>query len=467
VHYLLFGEERANEPKVAKFNQLLAAGTDADAAIKEAFGDLAPYYGATRAYLGRKLLSYNRLPITADAPPEGFAARPLAPAEAAVVRGQFLVAMQRPVEARAAAAEARQADQSLPGPWEIEAALLEIEQKREEAREAYAKAVAAGSRRAHVYYRLAQLDWGRDLDAAKLARLAELLEKARELEPENASALSFLADVRTQMGQPALAIPLARKAVQLEPSSSYHRLAFARALARLGQPEDALKVADAALRAADDDASRRNAQQLIDYIHQLQAQRAVLPAQPAPSSTPAPAAGPVTSGRGARDAARPAESHGAIEVDESSSALGRCLNDRDDGACSAAVPALSAACTNGRGESCRALGSLYDGGWGVPVDKTHAAALYTTGCTAGDRSSCARYALLQAQGTGVPRDPSAAVGTLQRLCASDVDDACIGWAVVLSHSKAAAELAKARELLKRSCANGNPEGCRLERSLLH
>jgi hypothetical protein len=179
VHYLIFGEEGRNGPRVDRFNNLLHDGIAEDAAVKEAFGDMAPYHEGMRTYVTRPVFGYARIPVSVASPLESFSTRTLSPGEAAVVRGELLVAMSRPVEARAFAAEAAKADPALSGPWEIEGALLDADGKGEEARAAYAKAVETGSKSAYVHYRLAQLEWVPNPDAALRERLAARLQAAR------------------------------------------------------------------------------------------------------------------------------------------------------------------------------------------------------------------------------------------------------------------------------------------------
>ena len=74
-----------------------------------------------------------------------FPVRPLPPAEAAAARGGFHAATARPTEARADVEQIRKADPQSAAAYEIEGKLLEAEQKRDEARQAYAKAVELGS----------------------------------------------------------------------------------------------------------------------------------------------------------------------------------------------------------------------------------------------------------------------------------------------------------------------------------
>jgi len=268
VHYLMFGEQGKHLGRVNRFNALLAGGTDGEAALKEAFGpDMGPYYTGMREYTGRQVFQYGRIPVALDVKAEGFTSRALSPAEGAQQRAQLLVAMGRPVEARAEALAAAGADAASPVPAEIEGALFDREGKADEARAAYEKAVSLSSKRARAYYRLAQLIRPpSDVDRATNEKIASLLEKAIELEPAGANALSYLADVQTDLGKPEGAVDLATRAVKLEPNVTYHRLALARALWNAKRSDDAMAIAKSALTVADSDAERASAQKLIDFL---------------------------------------------------------------------------------------------------------------------------------------------------------------------------------------------------------
>jgi TPR repeat protein len=451
VHYLMFGEKGANLGRVDRFSRLLVGGADADVALREAFGEMQPYYDGMRLYVQRSLFTYARVPVSLDTRAEAYASRPLSAGESAVLRGEFLVAMSRPVEARTLAAEAAKADASLPGPWEIEAELLDSEDHRDEARTALAKAAAAGSTRARVYYRLAQLEWTQNADKGLQERLADRLEKARTLEPDRADTLSFLAEVRTEMGQPEEGVRLARRSVEIEPAEAYHRLALARALWALQRPDEAVQFAKTALQAADSEAGRQRAQSFLDFATRAASARSA-PAV-SYSAAPSPADASVKPGQGVR-----------MAIDSKAGVVAACFEKRDDVACGEAVSVLDAACGSGQAVACRSLGSLYDGGFGVAMNKSRAATAYERACRSGDKSSCARLAVLQAQGQGVARDTAQALSTLQRLCAEKVDDACIGWALLLAAGSGDAERAKARQLLQEACDRGSDEGCRLLKS---
>ena len=264
VHYLMFGEQGKNAARVDRFNRLLHQGVAEDAAVKEAFGDMAPYYEGMRSYVTRRVFGYARIPVSLELRSETFATRALPNGEAAVRRGELLVAMGRPVEARAFAAEAAKADPALPGPWEIEAALLDADGKRDEAKAAYAKAVEAGSRSAYVHYRLAQLEWVPNPDAAQRERLAARLQAARELDPERAFTLSFLAEVLSGQGKHEEAVQLAVQAVKNDPSETYHRMALARVLWNARDVEQAIRMAQSALQTADTDEEKKQVQEFLD-----------------------------------------------------------------------------------------------------------------------------------------------------------------------------------------------------------
>lgn len=265
VHYLMFGEDGRNASRVDRFNRLLHEGTAEDVALREAFGNMTPYYEGMRSYVTRRVFGYARVPVSVDLRPEGFTTRALTVGEAAVLRGYLHVATNRPVEARALAAEAAKADPTLAGPWEIEAALLDTDDHREEAKVAYTKAVEAGSTNAHVYYRLAQLEWVRNADRAHQEKLAARLESARQLDPTNAYALSFLADVRSSLGQREEALQLATQAVQADPAVAYHRMALARVLLSLQRADEAVRAAESAMKTVVSEAERQEVQEFLAF----------------------------------------------------------------------------------------------------------------------------------------------------------------------------------------------------------
>jgi tetratricopeptide (TPR) repeat protein len=283
VHYLMVGNEGANAPRLNRFNKLLMEGTDSDVAMKEAFGEKPPDIAALRSYVQRGIFQYMRAKVDLRVKAEGFTVAPLSTGAAATARGRLLAAMRRPVEARALAQEARVSDAASPGPDEIEGTVLDAENKIDEAKASYARAVERGSKRGYVFYRLAQLEVGYGVtDKAKLERGVALLSKANELEPTYANAFSYHAQMKTDLGSNDEALQLALQAVKLEPNQTYHRLTGARALFNGGNKEDAIAAARIALQVADTDRERDDAQRFLDFAMKSE------PPRPKAASTPTP-----------------------------------------------------------------------------------------------------------------------------------------------------------------------------------
>lgn len=266
VHYLTFGENGANGPRVNRFLQIVAKDGDAAKALREVFGDQAQMETALRTYVGRQLFAYQQVVVDANVAEEDFALRTLSVAESAADRAALHAAMRRPVEARALTQVARRADAALAGPYETEGLLCEEEQKTAEASTAYSQAVERGSTNFYVHYTLAQQLWSPTADAATLGRIAQLLQRSIDLNPDFAAAYSYLADVKLDLGQIEPALPLAQRAVVLAPGESYHHATLARVLAYLSKREDALREAEKALALATNANERQRAEELITHL---------------------------------------------------------------------------------------------------------------------------------------------------------------------------------------------------------
>jgi tetratricopeptide (TPR) repeat protein len=264
VHFLMFGENSARWSKLDRFSKLVASGTDADVAFREALGppeDLEPPFFN---YLTRNLYSFKQVDVDASVKREGFTVRALTPADAASRRALFHAAMNRPIEGRAAIDEARKAGPA-PESFVAEALLLDLAGKKEEAKTAYASAADGGSTSAYAYYRLASLLWTKDADHDTLARVETLLERATSLNMRYADAYSELAEVKSILGT-GDPMGLVLRAISLEPSEAHHRLAAANILWRAKNYDEALKYAESALSVAKDDETRRRATETIDDL---------------------------------------------------------------------------------------------------------------------------------------------------------------------------------------------------------
>ena len=266
VHFLMFGENGANAARMNRLAALLNTGVEAKAAFAEALGKPEDFEPGFAAYIQRTLFSYQKMLVDTDVKKEGFAVRPLPPPEAAAGLAVFQVAMQRPLEARTEIDKARKADPNAPDAFLAEAMQSDRDGKREEARAAFRKAADLGSSNPYAHYRAAVLCWPQP-DSDTLQAMQKDLSRAIELHASFASAYAALGEVRFLMKQPSGAvIPQIAKAISLEPSSPWHRLTAARVLGRMGNLEEARKAAEAALRLADTDEARQQAQQMLAVL---------------------------------------------------------------------------------------------------------------------------------------------------------------------------------------------------------
>jgi tetratricopeptide (TPR) repeat protein len=200
---------------------------------------------------------------------EAFQARRWSPAESAASRALFHAAMSRPVEARALVAEARKTEPSHHLTFEVEGTLLEREKQLDGARDAYGRAVDAGSTSFYAYYRFATLTNRPGAAPDSLAKAERSLETATKLNPNSSFSFLMLGELRTQLNRAADALVPLERAVALEPDSVRNRVSFARALALVDRRDDAQRVAQAALTISTTDADRRAAQQLIDMLQKI------------------------------------------------------------------------------------------------------------------------------------------------------------------------------------------------------
>lgn len=266
MQYVLFGRPEDRADRVNQLVKRLLEGQSSAAAIQEVFGSIEALDKAYLLYFQQPVIQYARLKVEAKTTSKSFASRRLTAPESAAARAGFHAAMDRPVEARVLMAEARKGALSAPGSYEVEALLLDREDKDGEARTALSKAEELNSENFYVHYRLATLDWSPNPDAAALAGLEKKLRRSVALNDAYPPALAMLADVLADGDQPADALELAKKAVSLDPGEASWRMSLARALWALSRNDEAKAQAGAALTLARTDAQRKSAQSLIDFF---------------------------------------------------------------------------------------------------------------------------------------------------------------------------------------------------------
>jgi tetratricopeptide (TPR) repeat protein len=256
VQFLMFGDRSDNGTRINQAVKLILDGQSSAAALQQIYGSLDALDQAYRLYVHQGAFRFGRLHVDTDTSMAKYPVRTLAPAESAAQRAGFHAAMNRPVEARALLAEARSADAALAMSDEVEAMLLDREQKRDEARQAFATAAEHGSTNFWTYYRLASLSSQPRMDAAAMTDLGAKLEKTTTLNPQFGPAFANLANVQMQLQEPDRAVESARHAVALEPNELSHRVLLARILVATNRAADAAAVAREALPLARTDQER-------------------------------------------------------------------------------------------------------------------------------------------------------------------------------------------------------------------
>jgi len=265
VHYLMFADGGAHWGTLDRYVKAVFAGTDPQAAFREAIGNPDDLETPFRIYISRSIFSFRQVNVDASVKREGFAVRPLPPVESASRRALFHAAMGRPAEARAAIAEARKAGDA-PDAFVAEALLLERDGKTEEAKAAYERATTAGATIEYAYYRLASLLWVADASVETMQRVDDLLSQAIKLNVRDAWAYASLGEVRSIRGTPGDPMGMVRRALSLEPGEAHHHLRAASVLWRQKKWDEALVQAQAARELATSDEMRRHATEMIDGL---------------------------------------------------------------------------------------------------------------------------------------------------------------------------------------------------------
>jgi tetratricopeptide (TPR) repeat protein len=105
---------------------------------------------------------------------------------------------------------------------------------------------------------------------------------------------------------------------------------------------------------------------------------------------------------------------------------------------------LFEACNTGDNASCGKLSGMFE-----------------RACKGGDARGCMMTAFFVLEGRGVPKDEAKGMAMLEPLCSGNLPEACVPIANVLLLRGDAANRARAKELLTKSCAAGAAEACGL------
>ena len=459
IHYLLVGDGGRNTAALDAFVQALKAGGNA-ASLSQALARMTSLYAGFQKHLAARKFQALKLPVDPSLTPVRFSVRPLPLTEALMLRAEVLFDLNRPVETRGLLRQVKAADPTLARPLEIEAALYEREQRSGESTKAIEAAIQLGSTDASLYYRLAQLQWSKTMAKPALLSVQKLLEKARDLSAGDPGTLSYLAEVLGDLALYQAALDHAQKGATVAPNDVYAQMALARAQWNMKQTDAAVSTAKKALTLAKLPTQKQRVQDFQAFATKNKRAQAT-GGKPWSSQFGPPPPG-VFGGAPPQGGIADRAAVGQARTDSmDASAITDCFANRKDAACARAVPSLEAACVDKQSTSCVSLGSLYDGGFGIPRDRKKAASYYKNACDLGDKPGCARLAVLEAQGLGVPMNAARARKTLESLCAEKIPEACIGLAQILQRTGLASDRDRARALLKSACDAGSGEACGL------
>ena len=422
VHYLVLGENRAWLPKFNRFADLLKQAIRPDAAFAQAMGDTAAVTRGFDSYIGHRLYTYVAVNTDVNVKPASFPVRTLTASEAFALRAGFHVAMGRPSEARALLAEARKANPPSTLADEVEALLLDKENKDAEALDLFTRAAKAGSANFYVHYRRGSLLWRPGSPKETVTEVAAAYAEAVRLNPDHAWAQTSLARALAEVEPGERAIEAARRSTTLEPGVVAHRLALAQALYSAGKRDEARQEAERSLALAATAEDRADAQRWIDHISRGPSARATIDT-------------------GASSVILAAGSPEWIE-------------------------AVTKTCNAGEAAACAALASAHLQGEGVPRDVGRALGLFEKACDLSDLRACSYAAHLKLTGMrGVPKDSAEAARLATKACDGDVLEGCTTLAVVLMGRSTPVEQDRARTLLKKSCDGGEGNACDILKSL--
>ena len=209
-----------------------------------AFGDFKKFERTLRNYVRQRLYFSLKTKPSAQIDKDTFAARALGAAEAAAVRGDFHVHMNRPEEARALLEEALRLDPASALAHESMGVLHLRQQDLMGAASWFEKAAALDSRSFMAHYFTAMLAVQRGNVEDQFEKIEASLLKAIELNKDFAPAYATLASVYMANDEKLEdALKMARGAAELEPGVLTHQINVANVLLRMDKIDEAATLA--------------------------------------------------------------------------------------------------------------------------------------------------------------------------------------------------------------------------------
>ncbi len=251
TQYLLFADGEAYRSKLKTYLEQIEDGASDGEALSRAFGSGETLDGELRRYI--ELGSFPKIKISAKVGFDAVGVRPLRPAGAATLLGEFLLAAGQPHAANVQVAEALEIEPKLASAHVLRALLLFHDGRTAEGTAALADARRLAPEDPAVNYQFGTLGRGPAADAGVRE---EALRTAIRLAPAYAPAKHALAQTLLRENRsPAEAVALASDAVKLDPGSVAFLATLLDAETKMGRTFDAERVEQQLRRAANTDSS--------------------------------------------------------------------------------------------------------------------------------------------------------------------------------------------------------------------
>lgn len=226
VHYLLMDPQAQTSGLFGRYLAALNRTGDSLAAGREAFSDLRRFLPSLVSYAKQPRFHYRSVGLTAKVQDKDLLTRMLSPAEALIVRAEFLQRTGHEKEARPLLEEALKLE---PTRAELHAALgygYYLQRENDQAEQAFMQSMHLNGRDFRVPYYCAEILLRKGgFSSENTPRITALLESARALNPDFAAVHGFLSVAyRKNPETRAKSLEEARRAIDLEPSILAYRV---------------------------------------------------------------------------------------------------------------------------------------------------------------------------------------------------------------------------------------------------
>jgi tetratricopeptide (TPR) repeat protein len=251
THFLLLDPRARSANLLENYFKQLDRGVSEGEAAAAAFGDLKKFEKLMETYVRQSSFKYIPIRQPNEIDEAAFAVRALSLGQAAALRGDFHVYMNRPAEARALLQQALQVEPDNAQAHESLGLLALRNRNLDEAARWFAKAAQFDSQSHLAHYYAALLNLQGNAQTDKFDETESNLRRALQLNPSFAPACTMLAMLYASNDDKLEeALALAQKAVQLEPGYIGYRMNLANVLLRMKRVPEAVAVARKALGAA-------------------------------------------------------------------------------------------------------------------------------------------------------------------------------------------------------------------------